>query len=51
MFSNRFGWRVNVDALHANFKQYIAKFPEHLLGKQYDGRVLFIGGTESDYIQ
>lgn len=48
---HRFQWRINVKALHENFKKHIAVFPEHLLTKQYGGRVLFIGGTESDYIQ
>lgn len=46
-----FGWRANVDALHLNFKNHIAVFPEHLRHEQYMGRVLFIGGSESDYIK
>lgn len=46
-----FGWRANVDALHVNFKNNIAVFPDNLRLKQYMGEVLFIGGSESDYIE
>lgn len=49
MFS--FDWRVNVHALHENFKQHIATFPADLLDKTFDGPTLFIGGSKSDYIR
>ncbi|KAJ6649176.1 Protein ABHD11, partial [Pseudolycoriella hygida] len=47
----RFGWRANVSALHQNFKEHIAKFPESLAGKQFAGPVLFLAGSRSDYIR
>lgn len=47
----RFSWRANVEALHQYFKDHISKFPDSLAGKQYNGPVLFIGGSKSDYIK
>nr|XP_022920463.1 protein ABHD11-like [Onthophagus taurus] len=44
-----FKWRMNLDALMANFNE-IAMFPE-VLNSTFQGPVLFIGGTASDFIR
>lgn len=46
-----YGWRVNVDALHKNFLNNIAKFPADGLKLKFSGPVLFIGGAQSDYLR
>lgn len=46
-----FSWRANVTALHQNFSDHISQFPEILAGKQYNGPVLFLAGSKSDYIR
>lgn len=45
-----FGWRVNLDALITNYKD-IVNFPKNLTTLQYDGPVLFIKGSRSDYVK
>lgn len=45
-----FGWRTNVETLHREFRANISRFPEHFLGKQFDGPMLFLGGAHSDFI-
>lgn len=44
-----FGWKCNPDALGSAYSN-IANFPSDLRSKTFDGPVLFIGGTESNYI-
>lgn len=46
-----FGWRTNVATLKREFQQNISRFPANLIGKQFAGPTLFIGGTRSDFIQ
>jgi len=42
------GWKINIDAIHQNFYENIAKFPE--VSSTFNRPTLFIGGAESDYI-
>jgi len=43
-------WRVNLEAIHRNFKDNIARFPP--VGEAvFMKPTLFLGGAESDYIQ
>ncbi|XP_045517333.1 protein ABHD11-like [Pieris brassicae] len=44
-----YGWTCNLDTLIKHFSD-IATFPSNLIGKQYSGKTLFIGGDESNYI-
>lgn len=44
-----YGWVCNLDTLIKHFLD-IASFPTGLTGKQYPGRTLFVGGTESNYL-
>jgi hypothetical protein len=43
------GWMCNLDALKSHFMD-IANFPDDLKSKQYQGPVLFIGGSNSNYL-
>ena len=45
-----FRWRINLDALEANFNSGVAQFP-NVCGLRFDGPTLFIAGGRSDYIQ
>ncbi|XP_017782024.1 PREDICTED: protein ABHD11 [Nicrophorus vespilloides] len=45
-----FAWRINIQALVANFKNNIAAFPS-TNDLTFGGPVLFVGGGASDYIQ
>lgn len=47
---HRYVWRINIPILLKHFEN-IAKFPELHEGFQFDGPVLFVGGSRSDYIQ
>lgn len=40
-----------MDALHKHFHSDISKFPESLVGKTYNGPVLFLAGTKSDFVK
>ena len=42
------GWRINIDGIHAAFKESIAVFPA--ITSTFSQPTLFIGGAESDYI-
>lgn len=48
--SGKYKWRVNLPVLEQAFSTQIAVFP-NVGAKIYDGPTLFIGGTNSDYIQ
>ncbi|XP_012525123.1 protein ABHD11 [Monomorium pharaonis] len=48
--SGKYKWRVNLPVLEQAFSTQIAVFP-NVGPKIYDGPTLFIGGTNSDYIQ
>jgi len=41
-------WRINIDGIHAAFKESIAVFPP--ITSTFSQPTLFIGGAESDYI-
>ncbi|CAH2266220.1 jg17806 [Pararge aegeria aegeria] len=43
------GWLCNIDVLKRHFTD-IASFPSEMIGKQYAGPTLFIGGDKSNYI-
>ncbi|KAG5859603.1 hypothetical protein JTB14_037051 [Gonioctena quinquepunctata] len=44
-----YDWRMNIPVLSKNFGEF-AKFPS-VNGLQYDGPVLFLAGSESDFVQ
>ena len=45
-----FKWKVNIEAVENNISELLS-FPTEFQFKQFDGRALFIGGTESDYLR
>lgn len=45
-----FSWRINLDVLQDSFSNKLTNFPEDALTMKYSGPVLFIGGSNSDYI-
>ena len=45
-----FKWKVNLEAVENNISEFLS-FPTEFPCKQFDGRALFIGGAESDYMR
>jgi hypothetical protein len=48
--NGNFKWRINLDTLDKCFEKHIAEFP-NVEGLKFDGEVLFIGGSRSDYLR
>lgn len=46
----KYKWRVNLSVLEENFRTQIAVFP-NVESKVYNGKTMFIGGSNSDYIK
>ncbi|XP_012250645.2 protein ABHD11 isoform X2 [Athalia rosae] len=46
--AGKYKWRVNLPVLEKNFKTHLTKFPATT--SQFMGPTLFIGGSQSDYI-
>ena len=44
-----FQWKVNLEAVENNLSELLS-FPTEFPHQQFNGRALFIGGGESDYI-
>ena len=45
-----FKWKVNLEAMENNISELVS-FPTEFPYKQFDGRALFVGGVESDYMR
>jgi len=45
--SGGFQWKINLDAIHRNYKEILNEIPSHW---PYDGPVLFMKGERSNYI-
>jgi abhydrolase domain-containing protein 11 len=48
-----FRWRINLEAIDSCFESGIVNFPTSVFddGSKFEGDVLFIGGTKSDYLK
>ena len=45
-----FKWKVNLEAIDDNLTEVIS-FPTQFPHQKFNGRALFVGGSESEYIR